>query len=140
MTASAGPKQGPPVSFRSLTVEAALAQRAEEGQKPGIVASRTLARYFDALAREQGRLGIEGAEWDILKAATITRHFEERGPYRLHYGVLDAAESGDLGEADAATVQSLVAKLKALTPLQELAVIDLLEGWRRSGDTVQGAQ
>lgn len=121
------------ITFRDGGVEAALKQRAEEGQSVGLTARRTLTRYFDAVAREQERLGFTAEELTLLSAATVSRLFGEQGPYYIHYGVLDAAESGDLQAFESASISGLVAKLKALTPMQELALLDLLEQQRSHG-------
>lgn len=121
-------KQGQSVGFRNAQTEAWLSLRTKAGASLGLAARRQLDRYADALAREQGGLGLSFEEWEILKIVTLSRHFGESGPYHLHYGVLDAVESG---EVSGPAVSTLLAKLKALTPLQELAVVDMLEGLRR---------
>lgn len=121
------PRQ-PPIQFRDVSLDAALGQRAEAGETLGTVARRMLRRLFDAMPREG--IALTGDEWTALRAATISREFGEAGPYHLHYGVLDAQAAGELPEG--LDVDALVGKLRALTPMQEIVVVDLLEGWRRT--------
>lgn len=57
--------------------------------------------------------------------ATAERESPEFGPYYLHYSVQELLDRGQAAE-DAGQAEALVAKLRALTPLQELAVLGLL--------------
>lgn len=121
------PRQ-PPVQFRDVTLDAALGQRAEPGESLGSVARVHLRRLFDAMPRE--RLPLLDDEWTALRTATISREFGVTGPYHLQHSVLDAQAAGELPEG--LDVDTLVGKLRALTAMQEVVVVDLLEGWRRS--------
>ena len=63
----------------------------------------------------------------MLEAGTPSRMFDEVRPCHLRHGVLDAVASGDV----IGNVTELIAKSEALSPLQALPVVDLLEGQRR---------
>lgn len=123
------PTKRPLVALRDPIIEAALEHRTDPGGSPSLTLKTMTRRYLDALPREQGNFGFQGKEWTAIRAATQSRSFGESGPYFVWASVQDAHAAGELAED--VDVPALVSRLRALTPLQELALVDLIEGWRR---------
>lgn len=133
-------KAAPVVQFRPGPLAAELARR---GTSPGLVASRDLSRYYDALARELDLVDLTAAQWGAIRSAVAARPDA------------DLAASAELGMAvgdrltvsppdpdgaapavyrdgwDAAEVGALLAVLFAASPARALAILDAAERWGR---------
>lgn len=130
-TTDTKPKGTPFVGFRASDLQDALEARQPDpdGQALGLTAKRDLGRYYDALRRELK-----------LAAATLTRG-EKLALCDVSNGTLwDSLSAGylwaEVADADPAQLaqwgvdqDALVAKLRALTPTQSLALVDALERW-----------
>lgn len=119
----------PPVSFRDATLEPLLEERAPEPGGLGLIAKRDLTRYYDALRRELKTVAQLLTPSEALALCDISNGtlWDEVSAALLWAEVADA----DQAQLDQWGVNrdTLVAKLRALTPAQSLAVVDALERW-----------
>lgn len=124
-------RQGPPVQFRSIEVEPQLAARVRDVTvgSPGRVAARDLERYYAAIAAELRRLDLSRNEAMLIIDSLngVLHHTPEAEQTMLWAGISDSIELDGLDgkwEVDGA---ALVAKLRALSLVGALAVIDASE-------------
>lgn len=126
------PTQGPPVQFRSMEVESAIGVRLSDYLgSPGRVAARDLERYYDILAAELRGVSLTEAEAMALVDALsgVLHEPPEVARTMLWAGVDDAICLDGLDAKWNIDGPALVAKLRALSPAQAMAVIDAVERW-----------
>lgn len=127
------------MQFRDLAIERHLAERPAPGRSLGMVAARDLGRYHDVLRRELARVALSEAEaWLLVDVGNGTR-WERHSIPLLWAEVADAIDGEGLAEkwqlageghtpAEHFEAGSrLIAKLRALTPAQAVAVVDAIE-------------
>lgn len=112
------PSRPGPVQFRPGDLEPQLKKRADGGPL-GLVAARDLRRYYEALRRSMPQLSTEealalvdvanGTLWDSVSAALIWA---------------EVANVAGLGAKWHIDQDALVAKLRACSYIQQLAVVD----------------
>lgn len=118
-----------PIAFRDADLEAQLAARAKETDSLGLVAKRDLTRLYAALRHE--RRAVAGALtrgeklalidvsktilWDSTSVGFLWAEVADTDPAELEQWNIDQ--------------DALVAKLRAFTWTQTLALVDALERW-----------
>ncbi len=132
-------KAAPVVQFRPGPLGPELARR---GASPGLVASRDLARYYDALARELDLIDLTPVQWGAIRAAVADRSSDElTASAELGMAVGDwlsgqpdptvFAPSGYRAGWTETEVGALLHVLFALPPARALAILDACERWGR---------
>lgn len=118
-----------PIAFRDADLEPDLAARAKEHASLGLVAKRDLARYYTTLRRELRTVAgaltrgeklalcdvSRGTLWDSTSVGFLWAEVADTDPADLEQWEVDR--------------DALVAKLRAFTPTQTLALVDALERW-----------
>lgn len=121
--------QGPPIQFRSAEVEPQLGVRLDARiGSPGRVAVRDLDRYYTVLTAELARLDLSEPE-AMLIIDSLNGSLLDTSSYRLLWAEIDDALDDGLAEKWGIDGFALVAKLRALSPAQAMAVIDAGERW-----------
>jgi hypothetical protein len=120
------PKQTAPVAFRNKALEQQLATRTGGGQSSaGTVSVRDLERYYAALRMALATVRLEQNEALLLADAANGTIWTEHD-IRLLFTLAEDAP-GHLATKWNVDTQALASKLKALTQMQCLAVVDALE-------------
>lgn len=126
----------PVVMFRSGTLAPAFAARARRDQPVppawNEVAARDLGRLYDLLEVEHARLAptFSDAEWMLLRDACNGTLWETSTIRLLWAEVADAIDLAGLATKwGVDDPRPFMARLRALTPLQSLAVVDAIERW-----------
>lgn len=123
-------KQAPPVSFRDRAVETELETRADGRLSPGRVAARDLARYYYLLHRAVP--SFSEPEASLIVDAMNGLMTEPHTAGLLWANIADAVRDDSLDEKWDVDAPALVARLRALTPFEQLAVADASERfWQR---------
>lgn len=97
----------------------------------GATALRDLLRYYETLESELRRVRLEDAEWMLLRDA-LNGYVHTpgiRADAALLAQVEDAIQLDGLAKKWETDGDGLLAKLRALTPTQALAVVDAAERW-----------
>lgn len=123
------------VQFRAGDLAPDLGARAGNRSSPSLVAKRDLERLYHLVDRELERLNLTEPEASlIVDALNGTLHAPHTVPL-LAFGVTDALEHDGLATKWGVNASDLIDKLRALSPLQCLAVVDAAErAWRAIGD------
>lgn len=129
-----------PVSFNAGDLEDDLLSRADipDRASAGRVAQRDLDRYYRHLTLALARLTFTPGQAALVVDALNGTLTEPHTASLLWANVSDALADGDDGlaerwDVDAPQAQALVARLRALTPFEALAVADACERyWRRA--------
>jgi hypothetical protein len=123
--------RSPHVQFRAGELAPMLEERAQEGDSSGQIAARDLARYYRTLADELRRVSLEEPEWNLLRDS-LNGYLHTPG-IPAHIALLANVEDSIKLDGAAKKWQTdgdaLLAKLRALTPTQALAVLDAVEQW-----------
>ncbi|MGD9892303.1 MAG: hypothetical protein AB7R89_28675 [Dehalococcoidia bacterium] len=128
------------ISFRAGSLAGPLAQRGAGDDNPGAVAKLSLERYFEALDRELRVLALTHAEAGLLADACRGTLWEPHTVPLLWAEVDEAIRNGDLAAKWGVPGAAFVARLRALTYTQALAVADGVERfWRIADDDVDAA-
>lgn len=128
------------IQFAAGALEPALLERTGASSRPDWIAARDLARYYWALDAELARVPLTEAE--ALTVVAACRGWLVEPPDTARYlwaevedYLRDQGEDAGLAQLDripilpAADRAVLVAKLRALSPAQALAVVDAVERW-----------
>ena len=124
-----GYKQPAPLMFRPGELETPLAARSGGTLSPALVAKRDLERYYDMLRRALP--AFSEAEASLIVDACNGWLVEPHSAPLLWAEVDDAIRSDGLATKWGVDGPALVARLRALTPFEALAVCDSVERfWR----------
>ena len=126
------PKQNPPVSFRDVNIEVQLDAR---GSARGITASRDLGRYYHALREELRAVELSESEAMLIIDACNGTLFEPHTIRLLWAQIDDAIVIDKLAGKWEIDGPALVAKLRALSYTQSLAVVDAAERYWQGADS-----
>lgn len=129
---TAQPRRPHPIAFRDREVEDQLRQRASAGRSPAQVAARDLARYYALLHRSLPAFSAPDAS--LIVDACNGWFVEPHSAPLLWAEVADAISLDGLDAKWGVDGPALVARLRALTPFEALAVCDAIErAWKHLG-------
>lgn len=118
------------IGFRGpATLLAEIDARRLEGEPRGAQARQDLERYYAALARELASLSLTEDEMSLIRDASNGVYWSADSVGLLWAVVDDAITVDHLAEKWRVDGPALVAKLKALTYAQALALCDAAERW-----------
>lgn len=123
-------KRPNPVQFRDQIIESALSARQSGGESPGMTACRDLDRYYTLLARALGMVSLAPNEALAICDALNGSRMDATSAAFLWAEIADALPDGLAAKWDI-DGPALVARLRALTPAQSLAIVDAVERWWR---------
>jgi hypothetical protein len=123
--------RSPHVQFRAGELAPLLEERAREGDSSGSIAARDLERYYRTLSDELRRVPLEEPEWNVLRDSLNGYLHTPALPAHIALlaNVEDSLQLDGLARKWQTDGDGLLAKLRALTPTQALAVIDQVERW-----------
>lgn len=116
------------IYFRAGALAPALDARHDS---PGLAAKTLLERTVPLLDREVERLDLSENEWMLVRDATNGWLAEPHTIPLLWAEVADAIAHDGLDRTWGVDGAALVGKLRALSPLQALAVVDATDRWWR---------
>ena len=129
----------PRVEFRAGSLAGPLAARGDDGERHEI-ARRDLERYYEAIDRELRALALTHAEASLLADALNGTLWDVQSVSLLWAQVDDAIRDGALDTKWGVHGPDFVARLRALTYTQALAIIDGVDRfWRIAGDDIVAA-
>lgn len=115
----------PPISFRSGDLLEPILIRATEASGLGVTAKRDLGRYYALIGEAKRTLSLSRNELCATMDACNGLHLVD--DIRWRYLWADVADTPDLGDKWGIDRDALVAKLRAMTPLQLIALADAIE-------------
>lgn len=123
------------IVFRAAADLAAAITARTSATSLSLTAQRDLERYYALLAAELRTVSLTAAEAHLLADALNGTLWEPHTMRLLWAGVDDAIRLDGLAKKWQVDSGALVAKLRALTPGQTVAVIDAVErAWQADGD------
>lgn len=127
-----------PIVFRAVDELTADLTARTGANSLGLTAQRDLERYYALLAAELRTVSLTAAEALLIADALNGTLWEPHTIRLLWAGVDDAIRLDGLAEKWQVDGAALVAKLRALTPGQTVAVIDAVErAWQADSDDLR---
>ena len=115
------------ITIRSPKLLPKLAARATPALDAAAIAARDLGRYYALLEREGPGALVSPAEACVIRDALPAYRAARREDASATLATAVAAEGTDAGQVYEVDVPALSERLRGLSPLQLLAVIDLAE-------------